>query len=244
MPSFSTVLFWSIGAIIAGYLILSELLDVVGRLDLIEQKWPGVGRLLNNRPVRLALILFLLVAVWKDLSEHNEQAKPAPLVVQIAGPAAPKIDEYEREIAALSNQVADLKKPQSMGARYKPLQPQPAESSGPNNAQLADSAKDIARRFRKLQEDLNWHDKNERETHANGANGPIPPGFYNSQVQRIQPTRTEAIALQRQILNRLPPQPDNSAVDIVLGDGMISGINPLYDVANYFDQLAQQLLLK
>jgi hypothetical protein len=242
MPSISTALFWSIGSIIAGYLILSELLDVVGRLDLIEQKWPRVGKLLNNRPVRLALILFLLVAVWKDLSEHNEEAKPAPLAVQIAGPAAPKIDEYEREIATLNNQVADLKKSQSTGARYKP--PKPAEPSGPNNAQLADSAKDIARRFRSLQEDLNWHDKNERETHSNGANGPIPPGFYNSQIQRIQPIRTEAIALQHQILNRLPQQPDNSAVDTVLGSGMISGINPLYDVANYFDQLAQQLLLK
>jgi hypothetical protein len=115
MPSISTVLFWLIGSIIAGYLILSELLDVVGRLDLIEQKWPRVGRLLNNRPVRLALILFLLVAVWKDLSERNEEFKPSPLVVNIPGPAAPKLDGYEKIIGGLQQEMTPSRsrRPQS-----------------------------------------------------------------------------------------------------------------------------------
>jgi hypothetical protein len=147
MPSISTVLFWLIGSIIAGYLILSELLDVVGRLDLIEQKWPRVGRLLNNRPVRLALILFLLVAVWKDLSERNEEFKPSPLVVNIPGPAAPKLDGYEKIIGGLQQEIDTLKKQKA------PVTPvQRVEPNGPNSAQLADSAKDIARRFRTLQE--------------------------------------------------------------------------------------------
>ena len=86
------------------------------------------------------------------------------------------MDQYVKEIANLKGQIVVLQKP-------KPLTP--ADPSGPNNAQLADSTREIARRFRSLQDDLNWHDKNEREAHANGANGPIPQGFYNSQLQRI-----------------------------------------------------------
>ncbi len=189
--------------------------------------------------MRLILLLFLIVLVTKDIQERNEEAKPAPLVVQIAGPTAPKLDDYEKIIAQLQQQITVLRRQKPPSAPVQQIEP-----SVPNNAQLADSAKDIARRFRSLQDELNWHGKNEREAHANGVNGPIPQGFYATQVQRIQPIRTEATALQRQILNRLPAQPENSTVNMVLRDGMISGFNPLYDVANYFDQLAQQLQLR
>ena len=58
------------------------------------------------------------------------------------------------------------------GSRSPAIQPTLAAQppTGPNNAQLADSAKELARGFRELQKDLNWRDANERETHANGAN--------------------------------------------------------------------------
>ena len=50
----------------------------------------------SNRPMRLILLLFLIVLVTKDIQERNEEAKPAPLVVQIAGPTAPKLDDYAK----------------------------------------------------------------------------------------------------------------------------------------------------
>jgi outer membrane murein-binding lipoprotein Lpp len=90
--------------------------------------------------------------VAKDLLERNEEAKPAPLVVQIAGPAAPKIDQYESTIAALNGQIAALKKPPSAVALAPQIQ---AEPSGPNNAQLADSAKELAPSLRRLQDEIN-----------------------------------------------------------------------------------------
>ena len=76
--------------------------------------------------------------------------------------------------------IAELRQQQiTVLRRQKPPSApvQQIEPSVPNNAQLADSAKDIARRFRSLQDELNWHGKNEREAHANGVNGPIPRGF-------------------------------------------------------------------
>jgi hypothetical protein len=38
-------------------------------------------------------------------------------------------------------------------------------------------------------------------------------------------------------------QPSDSIVDMVLNDGMFAGNNPLYQVADYFERLAQLLFL-
>lgn len=113
----------------------------------------------------------------------------------------------------------------------------------PNNAQLADSARDLARRFRDLQRLLNWNEASERDAHRNPATGPIPQSFYDHQVALLQPLSTQGVLSRRQILNRLPPQPADPTVDMVLNDVMFSGNNPLYVVADYFDQLAQLLVL-
>jgi hypothetical protein len=110
----------------------------------------------------------------------------------------------------------------------------------PNNSQLAYSANDIARRLRSLQDSINFYFMMKRR--ENG--GAIPIDFYSAQWSRIEPIRTEAVALRGQILKRLPPQAENSTVNMVLVYDNTAGINPLYDVATYFEQLAQQLLLK
>jgi len=109
-----------------------------------------------------------------------------------------------------------------------------------NNSQLAHSANGIASRLRKLQDSINWYMTMKRR--ENG--GAIPVDFYKAQWSRIEPIRAEALELQKQILKRLPPQPENSMVSGVLVYDNPAGINPLYDVATYFDDLAQQLSLK
>ncbi len=115
---------------------------------------------------------------------------------------------------------------------------------GPNNVQLADSAKDIARRFRELQDYFNWHDNNERQAHANGQLGPIPRSFYQGEMIRLQPIRTEAMALRRVILDRVPPQPTDDDCKTVLDYNSLAGVHPLYGCADYFEHLAQSLMLK
>jgi hypothetical protein len=124
------------------------------------------------------------------------------------------------------------------GHRDTPLRtPAP---DGPNNAQLADRANDIAARFRDLQDSINWYFMMKRR--ENG--GAIPIDFYQAQWSRIRPISAEAVALERQIVPRLPQQPENSRVNSVLQYGDTAGINPLYDVASYFEDLARQLQLK
>jgi len=135
----------------------------------------------------------------------------------------------------------------SLAGSFKVQAPPPAAApSTPTvtNSQLADSAKDIARRFRELQDYYSWHENNERQVHANGINGPIPQSYYSANISRLQPIRTEAMALRRVILDRLPPQPKNNDVEGVLDDDSLAGANPLYGVADYFEGLAHQLSLK
>ncbi len=120
-------------------------------------------------------------------------------------------------------------------------QANPAETlAGPNLAQLADSAKNLARRFRDLQQNFNNRDIGEREQHKSGV---FPRDYYEAQKSDLQPIRLEAIALRLQILSRLPEQPVNRNVTMVLDDDMLSGPNPLDEVATYFDRLAQLLQL-
>lgn len=73
--------------------------------------------------------------------------------------------------------------------------------------------------------------------------GPVPSSLYDYQVALLQPLSTEGALLRRQILNRLRPQPSDHTVDMVLNDVMFSGANPLFKVADYFNQLAQLRLL-
>jgi thiosulfate reductase cytochrome b subunit len=48
---------WVLISILVLYLFISEFLDIIGRLEIIERKWPKLWGLLNNRPMRLVLII-------------------------------------------------------------------------------------------------------------------------------------------------------------------------------------------
>jgi hypothetical protein len=95
MPTFSDVLV----GLLAAYVLVSEFLDTIGRLDIIQDRWPKVWGVLNNRPMRLILIVFLAVLVAKDISDrvHEKVAElkvtmpsiPAP-IIQMTTPEKPK----------------------------------------------------------------------------------------------------------------------------------------------------------
>jgi len=61
MPSLSTAFLWIVGSLLGLYFFFSEFLDLIGRLEIIERKWPRIWALLSNRPMRLILSAFLLL---------------------------------------------------------------------------------------------------------------------------------------------------------------------------------------
>ena len=252
MLSITTVLLWILGPLVVAYVSLSEFLDVIGRLEIVENRWPKLYARLSNRPMRLIMLVFLIVLVAKDIQERSDEPKIAPMEVHFAGPAAPifdqttpRIQQDEADIAALRSQVEEVtRKTNSKSEAAASPKPRASEPSGPSDTQLADSARELARQLRHVQSSIDFHQKNEFEEHANGHNGPVPANFYTFLQQQVEPYRAQGKLLRRQILDRLPAQPENSTVDMVLNEGSIAGANPLNAVADYFDELAQMLILK
>jgi hypothetical protein len=100
MGIIATILLWILGAGLALYLIAAEFIDTIGRLKIIEERWPNVWRAINNRPFRLVLLVFLVLLFAKDLSERMRGPRipnllvtvqaPKPPIVQITQAAVPK----------------------------------------------------------------------------------------------------------------------------------------------------------
>jgi hypothetical protein len=65
------------------------------------------------------------------------------------------------------------------------------------------------------------------------------PGTYEKELSKLQPLRSEA-----RDLNSLPPQSENSAARDVLDSNSLAGANPVYELADYFDELARKLSIK
>jgi hypothetical protein len=92
MPTFTTIAVWTMGAIFLSYLIVCEFLDTVGRLEIIEKRWPRLYRAMSNRPMRIVLIIFLIALVGKDLLERAKEKVELPkLVITILAPPPPII---------------------------------------------------------------------------------------------------------------------------------------------------------
>jgi hypothetical protein len=88
----ATIALWILGTLLGLYVLFAELLDTIGRLEIIEKRWPPVWRAMSNRPFRLALLLFLLVLLAKDLSERWHANDPASLTVTVPAPPAPIVN--------------------------------------------------------------------------------------------------------------------------------------------------------
>src|ERR1039458_1670209 len=81
MGIIATILLWILGAGLALYLIAAEFIDTIGRLKIIEERWPNVWRAINNRPFRLVLLVFLVLLFAKDLSERMRGPRIPNLLV-------------------------------------------------------------------------------------------------------------------------------------------------------------------
>jgi hypothetical protein len=90
MQTFTTVVVWVLGSLFALYLIVCEFLDAIGRLEIIEKKWPRLHKAMSNRPMRLALLVVLTALVARDIYEHVKAPIPQ-LNVTIQAPPPPTI---------------------------------------------------------------------------------------------------------------------------------------------------------
>jgi hypothetical protein len=76
--------------ILAGYVVVCEFLDLIGRLEIVETKWPKLWGFMSNRPMRLVLIVLLLVLIGRDVVERIQEP-PQVLQVVIQPPPPPNI---------------------------------------------------------------------------------------------------------------------------------------------------------
>lgn len=83
--------FWIVAmALLALLLGAAELLDWIGRLEIVERKWPKVWKAINNRPMRIVLYLLLIIAIGRDISDRLKIPIPK-LEVTFQAPSAPII---------------------------------------------------------------------------------------------------------------------------------------------------------
>jgi hypothetical protein len=86
MTLVTNVLWLLCGCIVLLYAIVCEYLDLVGRLEIVQIKWPKIYGAMSNRPMRLALIIFGLLLICKDVSERMRVQTPT---LSISFPAPP-----------------------------------------------------------------------------------------------------------------------------------------------------------
>jgi hypothetical protein len=97
MPIITAVAFLLAAVFAVAYVILTESTDWIGRAEVIENRFPGLWRTMNNRPMRLVLItvaIVMLVHVANELHEGAEFASPhfpAPTVptIEASHPESP-----------------------------------------------------------------------------------------------------------------------------------------------------------
>lgn len=138
----------------------------------------------------------------------------------------------------------------------------------PSKAELKNAARTLSDQLRRAQKDdddaenaiRNSYDEKIRE--ASRANDrETASRLFSEEIAKSQqlraalqvrfgPLRAQAINLERNMLDLLPPQPSptspmaivkNHTVRILLDDGFIAGPSPLFQLADYLDMLADQL---
>lgn len=142
----------------------------------------------------------------------------------------------------------------------KALASQASDAAKPySNSQLRDAALDLARRLREFQfrfatdeakmyqtyfPQIAAANKNKDTEAADKIQGQLVSAevaLHNREQMEFGSLRAEAMNMRTQLLNRLPPQPDNMMVQLVLDRGVLAGASPIYEVASYIEQLARLL---
>ncbi len=117
MELFSTVLLIVAAVAIVLYVVITEVTDWVGRTEIIEKRWPRLWAVMNNRPMRLVLILLAIVMAVHAGQELRSGADPpevnisAPKVpeLQAATPDQPEApDSLRRRTIGLADELYDF----------------------------------------------------------------------------------------------------------------------------------------
>jgi hypothetical protein len=113
-----TTLFLFVAALaIVAYGIVTEATDWIGRAEIIEQRWPGLWRIMNNRPMRL-ILLAVAVAMIGHATEDFEKGAESPEVI-FRAPRVPELarldsvplepaDSLRRRTMRIANEVSDF----------------------------------------------------------------------------------------------------------------------------------------
>src|ERR1700680_4748232 len=74
-------------AVAVGFLLLlfSESLDMLGRMETVEKRWPRASKVLSNRPARLVLLALGALFLVRDFKDAAATAPPP--IVRMVTPA-------------------------------------------------------------------------------------------------------------------------------------------------------------
>jgi hypothetical protein len=101
MELLSSLLLIAAALLLIVYLVLVEGLDWIGRAEIIEQKWPRLWGAMNNRPMRLVLLVVAVVMLAHVIGDLRSGAEP-PLA-SFAAPKVPTIDTNVKVITVTSS---------------------------------------------------------------------------------------------------------------------------------------------
>jgi hypothetical protein len=83
---------WIVAIVLIALLLgAAEFLDWMGRLEIIERKWPKVWSFINNRTIRLLIYLFLIAFIYRDIEERVAELKVPFPVVTVKAPVPPVV---------------------------------------------------------------------------------------------------------------------------------------------------------
>ncbi len=118
----ATILLYLCVGLFGIYLIATEFLDTIGRMEIIEKKWPRLWSTMSNRPMRLVLLILLVALLAKDVAERFQQNAAPALNVMVPNIPAPVVQECTPEISTLKQNPKSLPK----APKSSPENPAPA----------------------------------------------------------------------------------------------------------------------
>ena len=186
MAEIRSIVAETIAGVLILYAIATELLDNIGRLEMIETKWPRLHKAMSNRPVRLALILVVLILIGEDVSERFEIPT---LNVTIKSPSVPVVQFVGGQIpkAPIQNPTTSLATPKPTGNLTNPPF-NPAPQQIPFTQQLPQSS--AYEEVTKATNDLEELNKNWAHASMMAAN---PPSNVHPPTPEMMSNRSNAL---------------------------------------------------
>jgi hypothetical protein len=114
MEIFSTALLFIAAVAIIAYTLITETTDWIGRAEIIESRWPRLWGVMNNRPMRLVLIVVALVMMADVIQQFRTGAEPVqsrfpspgvPALEPIGAPPPESPDSLRRRTVRLADDL-------------------------------------------------------------------------------------------------------------------------------------------